>query len=431
LKQGWPVSGSLLKNMHKDLKSIALKNYKRATVGEAAEEFKEELTTKIIDKYNLLKMENKREFERILVNGMLANYKPIDKKIANSEYKNFFDFEKDLRGFQQRFIESEPHGPNKELLILDFVFKKFQEATYGFIKTQHKANQEQVSVMQAAREALDKELLNLKDEKLKQKNDLMSKLSDLDGIKGELEVKLQCVTQNLTEVKHENELLEQNMKLELSKEKEETKTTLGDMRQKLQESEDKMNEMERSLMIKMAEFDKERSLSDQKISFLEQQIENYSKNELSKNSEFQYNRDELMGNWQQASLKYEAQLGEKDKEISTMNERLNELEEEMTVKDNRFDDLDEAMLKKEKKWKEEVMQLEEKLNESIREYEELKTTGGNMLTEVPIKKGYKTCNKIEYFNQPDFVISFLRVITIKFIYGNRININANYSCYLK
>lgn len=88
----------------------------------------------------------------------------------------------------------------------------------------------------------------------------MTKISDLDGVKGELEVRLQCVTENLNKVKHEKDLLEQTMKTELARDKEESKNSISQMRDKLTLSENKMNEMERNLMIKLAEFDKERSL---------------------------------------------------------------------------------------------------------------------------------------------------------------------------
>jgi hypothetical protein len=72
-----------------------------------------------MEKYNQLKIENKREFEKILVQSMILNYKPINNKVVNGEYRHFYDFESELRGFQNKFMEMEPHGPNKELLIVE------------------------------------------------------------------------------------------------------------------------------------------------------------------------------------------------------------------------------------------------------------------------------------------------------------------------
>jgi len=138
--------------MHKDLMSTALKNYKSNATGECAEEYKDELNCKIMDKFNQLKIENKREFEKILVQSMHQCYKPMHNKVVNGEYKHFYDFESELRGFQNKFMEMEPHGPNKELLIVEFVYKKFIDATYNFIKSLQKTCHDQLQANQSARE---------------------------------------------------------------------------------------------------------------------------------------------------------------------------------------------------------------------------------------------------------------------------------------
>ena len=102
---------------------------------------------------------------------MVTFYKPIQNKVSNNEYRNFYDFEADIRIFQNKFMETEPNGPNKELLIVEFVHKKFIDATYAFIKGMQAKSHEQLQAINTAREELDKELLSLKDEKLKVKND--------------------------------------------------------------------------------------------------------------------------------------------------------------------------------------------------------------------------------------------------------------------
>lgn len=205
LRQGWPVSSSLLNTMHKDLMETAMKNYKVNAVGDFAEEYKDELESKIMEKFNQLKLENKREFERILVQSMMTYYKPIQEKVTNMGYRNFYDFEAEVRAFQNKYMEMEPHGPNKELLIVEFVHKKFIDATYQFIKGLQKNSHEQLQAINTAREELDKELLALKEEKSKVKNDLMNKISDLESAKNEVDVKLQCVTDSLTEMKKHKE----------------------------------------------------------------------------------------------------------------------------------------------------------------------------------------------------------------------------------
>merc|ERR1711935_680769 len=106
------------------------------------------------------------------------------------------------------------------------VWRRFQEATYAFIRGLQKSNHDQLTAIQHAREQLDKELLSLKDEKLKVKNDLLNRISDLDGEKSELTVKFQCVSENLAEIKHQKELMEEQFKSQLHQDKETSKSEI-------------------------------------------------------------------------------------------------------------------------------------------------------------------------------------------------------------
>ena len=89
--------------------------------------------------------------------GLKLNYKHIEKKISANEYKNFYEFEKDLRAFQVRLMETEPQGPNKDFLILEFSLRRFQEASHSFIKGLQKASGEQINEIMCIQEGLEKE----------------------------------------------------------------------------------------------------------------------------------------------------------------------------------------------------------------------------------------------------------------------------------
>jgi len=180
---------------------------------------------------------------------MVTYYKPIQNKVASMEYRNFYDFEAEVRSFQNKFMEMEPHGPNKELLIVEFVHKKFIDATYQFIKGLQKNSHDQLQAINTAREELDKELLSLKDEKLKVKNDLLNKISDLDSAKNEVDVKLQCVTDNLIEMKKVKEESDAETAKQIGTERQNTRQEITELNEKVQMSETRVSNIESELVI--------------------------------------------------------------------------------------------------------------------------------------------------------------------------------------
>jgi len=74
-----------------------------------------ELSNKIKDRYFNLKLENKREFENLLLTSMGNFYQKIDQKLKNGEIRNYFEFEKEIRTLKGFFMDLDAQGPNKEL----------------------------------------------------------------------------------------------------------------------------------------------------------------------------------------------------------------------------------------------------------------------------------------------------------------------------
>ena len=54
---------------------------------------------------------------------MAKEYHSVEKKLKNREYKVFTDFERDLKFLQAHFLENGPNGPNKRLVVFEFVQK--------------------------------------------------------------------------------------------------------------------------------------------------------------------------------------------------------------------------------------------------------------------------------------------------------------------
>lgn len=65
---------------------------------------------------------------------LVNEYKPIEHKIRNNEYKTFYDYEKDMKRFNIKMLENAPAGPNRHMIILDFTQKATNDASSYFMK---------------------------------------------------------------------------------------------------------------------------------------------------------------------------------------------------------------------------------------------------------------------------------------------------------
>jgi len=111
----FPLGEDALKEIHKELKQESEDKFKKEAMGEFVQMYILELSNKIKDRYFNLKLENKREFENLLLTSMGNFYQKIDQKLKNGEIRNYFEFEKEIRTLKGFFMDLDAQGPNKEL----------------------------------------------------------------------------------------------------------------------------------------------------------------------------------------------------------------------------------------------------------------------------------------------------------------------------
>jgi len=99
----------------------------------------------------------------------------------------------------------------------------------------------------------------------------------------------------------------------------------------------------------------------QKISFLEETLEQFDKKEIGYNNEVKSVREELMANLKENNQKYEEKICNKDREISILNDRLNEMEEEVISKEEKIEEMTDNSARQARRWKD----IEESLNSNI------------------------------------------------------------------
>ena len=97
--------------------------FRGKAVGDYIEFYFEELKKKLKFRFNLLKNENEKESYRACSQFIMHEFIAIERKLKMNEYKQFSDFERDLKLFFTFFMENGPKTVNKKLIINDFLEK--------------------------------------------------------------------------------------------------------------------------------------------------------------------------------------------------------------------------------------------------------------------------------------------------------------------
>ena len=64
----------------------------------------------------------------------MKEYTGIERKLKNNEYKAYNEFERDIRFFQSYFLENGPNGPNKRVIINEFIQKALSDGASFFVR---------------------------------------------------------------------------------------------------------------------------------------------------------------------------------------------------------------------------------------------------------------------------------------------------------
>ena len=143
-----PLTLDDLKNQHLAAKEKATALFKKKAVGDTIDEYAKELRKKIKMKYCNLRLENEREFNVsyslssliTLVSresqapSSIVSIVPSNENSKATSIVLSKTLKKDLRSFQSFFLESGPNGPNKKLVVVEFLQKALNEGAIVFMK---------------------------------------------------------------------------------------------------------------------------------------------------------------------------------------------------------------------------------------------------------------------------------------------------------
>ena len=90
--------------------------FNRTAVGEVRDEFHGQLKQQMLQKFELLSMENEKTSDQECQNFLQRNYNTIAQKLNNDEYDSLESLNFEILGFLNYFIEEGPKGPNAQSL---------------------------------------------------------------------------------------------------------------------------------------------------------------------------------------------------------------------------------------------------------------------------------------------------------------------------
>lgn len=123
-----PMDEEKLKDIHKNAKIAAIKDFNIKAYGETNNELLK-LKEKIREVYIAASYDNVQATKLAANSWLLNRWKNIDKSIKNHEIEEITLLEEELKNLQIDFDESGPNGPYREAFCLDFVNRCMGDAT--------------------------------------------------------------------------------------------------------------------------------------------------------------------------------------------------------------------------------------------------------------------------------------------------------------
>ena len=143
----FPTSAENIEAIHANSKHEALEKFKKEAMGEQVDLYIQDLKNKIKDRYITIVSENKSEFEKLLSDSLRQYYAKIDARVKNSEYRNYYEYERELQTMRTYFMDLEPQGPNKLGIINEFLFSKCNDVAHFLIKYSQNELENELSIL--------------------------------------------------------------------------------------------------------------------------------------------------------------------------------------------------------------------------------------------------------------------------------------------
>ena len=324
LNECFPTSLDNLETLNSILKHDIIAKFKKEALGDQTPNYLEDLKCKIKDRFITIKAENKAEFEKLLQQSMQIYYSKIDDRVKTGEFRNYYEYEKELQTMRTYFMDLEPQGPNKLGLINEFLFSKCNDVAHFLIRSAQNELENQLAVVKESKEKLENEVYSQQDSFNKEKNSLSLRIFELENRRTEMDSKTGLLQQKIDSLKLERNTLEAELSKKLEAEKKKNRDDITNMRQKLGGEEESRRDIEKKLIVARSDHEKEVALLRQRVEFYEKSGEQFEKKENVLKEEVRELKEKLSLDSKDLKKKYEEQIVQLQNELFTVKDILTE-----------------------------------------------------------------------------------------------------------
>ena len=206
LNNKFPIKEEFLRNTLKKIKREIILNFNEEIIGEPEEKDLKELKNELKKlKYEII---NKNiSVTNTQTNRFLKeNYKNIEEKIKNNEYLNITEYKDDIEQFVQFCLNKCPVGPNRDMIIYEFIIEKIMNSSSLLAKSNMDEMERIISDNSNNIDDLIKELNEEKDKEKNLNNELKEITEKLNKLNQE---KDKISSQNSNESDNLNKLMEE------------------------------------------------------------------------------------------------------------------------------------------------------------------------------------------------------------------------------
>lgn len=186
-----------------------------------------------------------------------------------------------------------------------------------------------------------------------------TKLKETTLAKAETEAALELVKEQYAATKAQKEQAEQQSHLSHKELKDQLQKKIEEHRKDKDDFDEKMQEMNRKNMKVQSEFEKERALFEQKVMFLEKNLEEKSSTEKEYLSNWNNQKSELSSEIRQVSQKYEAELKESRLLLEEETEKSTELEAQLQELRSTYNEQSASWAEQEQRYKQMIDQTQD------------------------------------------------------------------------
>ena len=369
----FPMKEEFLKNVLKKIKKEILLNFNDEIIGEPDEKDLKELKAEL--KKIKAEIINKNiNSTKTQTNRFLSeNYKNIDEKIKSNEYLNISEYKDDIEQFVQFCLNKCPPGPNRDIIIYEFIIKNIINSS-GVLSKNNMDEMERIICDNSNNiDELIKELKEEKDKEKKLNSELKEITEKLDKLNQE---KDKITSQNSNESDNLNKLMEEknNEIIKLKNKLNQTEKTCAEkikqMRQKVEEAEKISHQKELESTQISSDFQREKVLMEQKIIFLEKTLKELEDSKLRSNP---YNTTSKKNRNDETSIKQKKEKLED--EIKRLNKAIKELQEKNI-------ELDSQLLTKGKRIENEKNNIQELVETYQKKLEDLQDSNSELAKNI-------------------------------------------------